>query len=107
MLSSNSFRASFIYSNLFFVTYHIKIEDINNKLTWGKQVVTEEKKDFTLSYATSKVGKNNLANKATDYNSRDKEKYSNIEVTILNNTLISQGEDMAITNINIYITQGL
>lgn len=76
------------------------MEDISNKLSWDKQVAFNEKKDFILLYAISKIGKNKLTNKTTDHNSKEREQCSNIEVTILNNTPIPQDEDMANNNMN-------
>ena len=102
-LSSNNFRELLIYSNLSSIPYYKRMEDISNKLSWDKQVAFNEKKDFILSYAISKIGENKLANKTTDYNSKEREQCSNIEVTILNNTPIPQDEDMANNNMNIYI----
>lgn len=99
-LSSNNFRDLLIYSNLSSILYHKRMEDISNKLSWDKQVAFNEKKDFILLYAISKIGKNKLTNKTTDHNSKEREQCSNIEVTILNNTPIPQDEDMANNNMN-------
>jgi len=100
-LSSNNFRELLIYSDLSSILYYKRIEDISNKLSWDNQVVFNEKKDFILLYAISKIGENKLANKTTDHNSKEREQCS------LNNTPIPQDEDMANNNMNIYIPQDL
>ena len=89
--SINSSRALSVYSDLSSIPYYKRMEVQSNKLTWDKQVDLNERKDFSLSYATSKVGENKLASKITDYTPKDGEQHSNIKVWILNNIPIPQG----------------
>jgi len=63
-LSANSSRKSLTHSNCSSITYYKRMEDISNKLSWDKQVKLN--KNFTLSYATPKVGKNKMANETKD-----------------------------------------
>jgi len=62
----------------------------SNKLTWDEQADLNEREDFSLSYATPKVGENKPANEATDHTPKDGEQRSNIEVSTQNNTPIPQ-----------------
>ena len=87
--SFNDFRELLIHLNLSFILYYKRMKDIINKLSWNKQVALNEKENFTLSYASPKIGKNKLANKVTYHNPKDREQLSNINITILNNMPIS------------------
>jgi len=68
-------------------------------------VVLNKKENFTLSYASSKVEENKLANKATDYNLKDREQLSNTKVTTLNNIPILQGKSVGNNNLNMHTPQ--
>ena len=105
--STDSSRALSVHSDLSSIPYHKRVKVQSNKLTWDKQVDLNERKDFSLSYATPKVGENKLANKITDHTPKNGEQHSNIEVLIPNNIPIPQGEGATINNINMYTSRDL
>ena len=104
---SNSFRVLSMHLNFSSITYYEKIQEINNKLTWDNQVAAEQEENFNLSYATSKVGENKMANEIMDHNLNNREEQSNIKTTTLNNMFGLQDEGMAINSTNTCTIQGL
>ena len=54
-LSTNSSRESLTHSNYSSISYHKRIEDISNKLSWDEQVELNKRENFTLSYTISKI----------------------------------------------------
>ena len=98
--STNSSRVLSAHSDLSSIPYHERMEVQSNKLTWDEQVDLNEREDFSLSYASPKVGENKPANEATDHTPKDGEQRSNIKVSTPNNTPIPQGEGAAINNMN-------
>ena len=70
--STNSFRVLLAHLDLSSISYYERIEVQSNRLTQNKQVEINERESFSLSYTTSKIGESKQANKAIDYNLKDR-----------------------------------
>jgi len=62
--STNSSRATLMYSDMFFITYTECIQALANNLIWTDQVELSKSQGPTLSYTTSKVEEKKSANQA-------------------------------------------
>ena len=74
----------------------------NDNLFWSKQVENNERERITLSYASSKVGVEILANEAINNSFKSGAHYANNKALALNNMSISQGEN---ENSNVIISR--
>ena len=54
-----------MHSNISSIGYAEQIQNLANNTTWADQVEISKFQGFALSYATSKVRENNIANKVT------------------------------------------
>jgi len=104
--SVNSSRVSSAYSNISSVSYHERMEIQNNKLTCD-EIAISEKENFSLSYATPKVGEKETANKVIDHNPRNRECHVNNKVSTLNNMCNPQGEGTDFNNPNTSMLRGI
>ena len=62
----NSLRESLTHLSIFSIPYHKRMEIQSNSLPWSKQIETDKREKFSLSYATFRVEKDILAYGATN-----------------------------------------
>jgi len=105
--SFNNSKALSIHSNVSSILYHKRMKIQSLKLTWDKQVEISKKENFSLSYATSKVGEEKMADEIIDHNSEHGEKHDINKAATSNNTVNPQGVDKAINNSNICMPQDI
>ena len=71
--STNSSRVLLVHLDLFSILYHKRMEVLNNKLSWNKQVDLDVRENFSLLYTIPKVRENKLANETIVHIHKDRE----------------------------------